>query len=90
MLALYNLRLQMWPQLRDMPPMNVRGFGASPLKVAPEKSNPGCCTSYQVFSKSAVTQEDLPCHSKFHTGHIQFESSQIMQYMIDNNFDDTP
>lgn len=28
--------------LVGMPPMKVRGLGASPLNVAPEKSNPGC------------------------------------------------
>lgn len=29
-----------WP---DIPPMKVRGLGASPENLAPEKSKPGCC-----------------------------------------------
>ena len=30
-------------QVLFMPPMKLRGLGASPLKVAPLKSKPGCC-----------------------------------------------
>lgn len=29
----------------EMPPMKVCASGAMPLKLAPEKSNPGCCSS---------------------------------------------
>lgn len=29
----------------EMPPINVCASGAAPLMVAPEKSNPGCCSS---------------------------------------------
>jgi hypothetical protein len=38
------------------PPMNVRAFGAAPLNVAFEKSNPGCCrcSSERSAKKQAV------------------------------------
>jgi hypothetical protein len=39
----FTKRVGYWKLL--VPPMKVRGLGASPLKLAPEKSNPGFCTA---------------------------------------------
>lgn len=47
------LCLRMLDHCSDMPPMKVRGFGASPENLAPEKSKPGCCRQAWSIEPSA-------------------------------------
>jgi hypothetical protein len=44
--------------------MKCRGLGASPLKAAPEKSKPGCCTA--ACDGSSAKTHWLRLHSKLH------------------------
>ena len=47
-------------QVLFMPPMKLRGLGASPLKVAPLKSKPGCCTHRASCGSTVRQSSNLP------------------------------
>ena len=65
-----------------MPPMKVRGLGASPLNFAPEKSKPGCCTQQDKLSRdnglAAILSGAAAAESNLSLETLQHETLRLL------------